>query len=76
MTLPWLKKKMNTPMSSIVQKTDGSLEPMSEDQEGLKAAAEDLLMAIESKNASQVASALQAAFEICDSYEPKGEENE
>jgi hypothetical protein len=78
MTLPWLKRKMASGGSmTITQDEHGSLNPMSENEEGLKSAASDLLMAIENKNPSQVANALKAAFEICESYEdmsePEGE---
>lgn len=52
------------------RKPDGSMEQEGEAKEpnhALLAAAEDLISAVHMKDASKVAEALDAAFEICDS---------
>jgi len=60
-------------MASVIiasRKPDGKIETEGEEGEenaGLVSAAEDLLRAIATKDATAVAQALQSAFEICDS---------
>lgn len=66
---------------SIIARTkpDGGIEPESQegqDDPGLMSAAEDLISAINMKDASAVASALKAAFDIMDANEPTGDGNE
>lgn len=80
MSLPFLTSK-NKKMAGIIMSkrgADGSLrEPLEEapsDDAGasLHACAQDILGAIEAKDAAKLASALRAAIEICDS-EPEAE---
>lgn len=62
--LPFLKNKQEGSMS-------GPVEPIKrehdEDYDMLESAAEDLISAVHSKDVKAVASALKAAFEMCDS---------
>jgi hypothetical protein len=66
--LPFLDKKKVTQL--IVNRKNGKdveLNPeMGGDDDGLKAAAEDILRALESKSASDLAQAFKSAFQICD----------
>lgn len=67
--LPFLKSKQMA--GSIIAKTkpEGGLEPESQegqDDPGLMSAAEDLISAVNMKDASAVASALRSAFDILD----------
>jgi len=68
--LPFLAKKHKITQTIMAkQKADGGLMDLPEGQEndqGLISAAEDIMSAISSKNASMLAQALKAAFEICD----------
>lgn len=65
--LPFLKNKHKKDASVIVQERapDSPEEPS--ENEGLEAAAQDILSAISSNDAKSLAMALRAAFEICDS---------
>lgn len=53
----------------MIQKGTEPAEPQGEQDPMLLSAAEDLLSAIAMKDASGVAQALQAAFDMCDSME-------
>lgn len=60
----------------IAKRVGDKTEPMHEEGEqdpGLMSAAEDLLSAISSKDASAVAAALKAAYDVCGSYEAEAE---
>lgn len=73
--LPFLKKR-NMP-SVIISKTSDGIDDGSSaasDDEGLKQACSDILKAISAGDADQMAIALKAAFEICDSNDYEGEE--
>lgn len=73
--LPFLKpqKQQSGGVITEVRKPDGSLNEKSDEQDqGLIAAAEDIMKAINSKDSKQLAAAIKAAFEICDS-EPNSE---
>ena len=69
MSLPFLKPEK---MASIIvanRKKDGSIQTSHEQGEQkpeLMSAAEDLIRAVHAKEASKVASALKAAFDLCD----------
>lgn len=71
--LPFLANTKNKSIAGTIiakRKEDGSIGQDSGpdyDSEGLEACANDLLQAIESKDSKAIASALKAAFEICDS---------
>lgn len=66
--LPFLvKQKMQEGTAQIVRPSD--FEDKESDGAGIKAAAKDLLEAIEMKDLNRIASALKAAFEILDSEE-------
>lgn len=68
--LPFLDKKKIASIVMLRRKPGEGLEPVKEEGEPapeLMQAAEDLLSAIAMKNAKGVASALEAAFAICDS---------
>jgi hypothetical protein len=74
--LPFLKNQqegsMSEPVEPIKRKPDHE-----EEYDMLESAADDLIAAVHSKNSKDVASALRAAFEICDSephYEGSHEE--
>ena len=73
--LPFLKHKNNN-AGVIVQKWDdktGQKDPNEQsDQDGIRAAAADLIKAISRQDEAAVAAALKAAFEILDS-EPHNE---
>lgn len=65
--LPFLKPKKMASVIIATRKPNGSVMPEHEEGEsepGLMSAAEDLISAIHSKDASAAASALQAAFEM------------
>lgn len=68
MALPWMKDK-NKSMAGIimdVRKPDEtSQEPESNEDSAMMAAAEDILRAIEMKDAKHLAHAMQAAYDIC-----------
>ncbi len=67
--LPFLKPKPQTGIIVETRKSDGGSKPdESEENHGLTACAEDLIRAVHAKDAKAVASALQAAFEVCESY--------
>jgi hypothetical protein len=70
--LPWLKPKSQTGVIIQARKPDADKEPKDSEDQGLKACAEDLISAVESKDSSRVAAALRAAFQICES-EPHDE---
>ena len=64
--LPFLQPKK---MSSVIvakMKPEGGVEPEEATDSSLEMAAEELIRAVHSKDASAVATALQAAFEVCD----------
>ncbi len=67
--LPFLKKK---PVAGLIVHTrtpDEKPESQEDDEnQAVEAAASDVLAAIEAKDVRALASALRAAFEICDSY--------
>lgn len=72
--LPFLEPKK---MSSVIiakrgktdlHQADESLAPESEMDPGLHEAAQDILRAIDAKSSIDLAKAIKAAFEICDSY--------
>lgn len=68
MALPLFKSK-DRPLGTMIiedRKPDSPQEDSAGD-EGLQACAQDLMSAIESKNAKGIASALRAAFDILDS---------
>lgn len=73
--LPWLEKKKSVTVYKSTKGKSPDMEmnseveaPDSEMDEGLKEAAEDILRAINSKSAMDLAKAIKSAFEICDSY--------
>lgn len=75
MSLPFLKSKAQTGVIISQRKPDGGNElegQEGEENQGLGAAAADLIRAVHAKDESAVASALRAAFEILDS-EPHAE---
>lgn len=51
----------------MIYRAPDSQEPKSDDSEGLEAAASDILDAITAGDKKRLASAIKAAFEICDS---------
>ena len=65
--LPFLKKNQESSMSAPVDSIKREPDEGAEEYDSLESAAEDLLKAIESKDSKEIASALRAAFEICDS---------
>lgn len=66
--LPFLKPKAQTGLIVKTRTPDEKPEESKDDnQEGLKACAQDLISAIESKDATRAAEALKAFFEIADS---------
>ena len=65
--LPFLKaQRKSDGIATVYRSPDEGKEPDHAD-EGLIAAAADLLKAVESKDSRAIAAALKAAFEICDS---------
>lgn len=67
--LPFLKPKQIGQVVVIKAKDDGELEPIKEEAQHppeLIDAAEDLIKAVSSKDASAVADAIYAAFLVCD----------
>lgn len=70
--IQFLKRKKETgaslPVDTLERKPD-----VEEDMDFLHGAAEELLQAIESKDAHKLAIALKAAIEICDAEHVKGE---
>lgn len=70
MNLPFLKNKnMRAPGVAVeVRKPDAPDSEKDESNAGLMACAEDLMKAVQANDAKGVASAFQAAFEICESY--------
>lgn len=76
--LPFLEPKKLSAVIVAKRKPDGGQEPINEEGEHppeLMAIAEDLISAIHSKSAQNVASALQAAVECCD-MDPMGQDEE
>lgn len=72
--LPFLKAKpQQTGVIVQARKPDEGKEKPAEDQ-GLMACAQDLISAIETKDAKAVASALRAAHEICEGGESEDSE--
>lgn len=70
MPLPFLKPRAVAGVIISHRKPDGQKgdeRAEGEEDQGILSAAEDLIRAIHSKDAQSVASALRAAFEICDS---------
>ena len=63
--LPFLKRTQDgaasTPIETLRREPDNEA-----DYDGLEAAAQDVLDAMESKNVKHLAAALRAAFELCD----------
>ena len=76
--LPFLKDKKMSGAILETRRSPDSAKPEKEEPEGdneaLEACAEDILRAIASKDAKHLALALQAAYDICESSEPKEEE--
>lgn len=64
--LPFMKKDKEASVSAVPSRI--KREPDHEvDYDSLEAAAQDVLAALESKNVRDLAIAIRAAFEICDS---------
>lgn len=59
---------------SMQNEMQGPEEGMDYDKEGLKSAAEDILQAVDSKDAGGLAMALQSFWSLCDKDEDEGEE--
>lgn len=78
--LPFLKaKKLGALVVSHRKPDDGAPKPLdhaADDNSAMEAAAEDILRAITSKDATHLALALQAAFDIMDSAEESATPNE
>jgi hypothetical protein len=78
--LPFLAKKRQVGVIVESRKPDGDVKEQSQESEenqGLEACAQDLLSAIERKDARALANAIKAAFEICESYpHEEGEHSE
>lgn len=82
MPLPFLDpKKIAMSVVATKMKKSGGVEvkpeveaPDSEMDPGLKAAAEDILKAVQDKSVMDLAKALKAAFMVCDSYEEPAED--
>lgn len=73
--LPFLKNKRKETGVIVQERAPDS--PEQDSTTPLKAAAQDILSAISMNNSEQLASAIKAAFEICQSYptdEPSIEE--
>lgn len=68
MSLPFLKPKSAAGLIISHRKPDGGTEQMhdGEDDNGLHAAAEDMIRAFHSKDAKALAEAVRAAFQILD----------
>lgn len=67
--LPFLGPKKISSVIVAGRKPDGSLNPQGDEGEmdaGLMSAAEDLIQAVHAKDATAVASALKAAFQMSD----------
>lgn len=73
--LPFFAPKKESSTVMVHSHDDGSQEHLGEegDDHGILSAAEDLISAVHSKDASQVASALQAAFAMMESMPESGE---
>jgi len=68
--LPFLRKRDEQSSPGLIVKNrtpDKNEENQDDSHEGMHAAAQDLLSAIESKDVKSIAEALKAAFEIADS---------
>lgn len=68
--LPFLKPRQVAGVIIAKRKPDGGTvteAPEGDDMQPLEAACDDILRAIGAKDSKQLASAIQAAFEICDS---------
>lgn len=68
--LPFLKPKKAASVITANTNPDGGIDsegPVDEMDPGLMASAEDLIRAVHAKDATAVAHALQAAFDIADS---------
>lgn len=64
--LPFLKNKRKE-TGVIVQQRSPDMPEQESDDNGLEAAAQDILSAISSNDSKALAMAIKAAFEICDS---------
>ena len=66
--LPFLQPKRITSVLVAKQKPEGNVELGADEPEldSLEMAAEELIRAVAAKDAKAVATALQAAFEVCD----------
>lgn len=68
--LPFLKRSQegsaSSPVEHVKRSADDDAQP-EDDFDSLEAAAQDLITAVHSKDVTAVASALRAAFELCDS---------
>lgn len=76
MGLPFLNARKIASVIIAKKLPNGSIEPSHEEglpDPAMLSAAEDLLSAISMKDASKVAAALSAAFNISESSEPEGE---
>lgn len=66
-----MSKRAGKPDTEVANEVESPGSPgVSED---LKVAAEDLLRAVESKSVIDIAKALQAAHDVCESYEQESE---
>jgi len=67
--IPFLKRNKEASVSAPVDtiKRDPDEDKQEEDVDGLEVAAQDILSAIKSNNAKDLAVAIKAAFELCDS---------
>ncbi len=72
MSLPFLNPRKVASVIIAARRPNGSIEPMHEEgghEPGLMSAAEDLISAVQMKDASAVAGALKAAFDMMSSGE-------
>ncbi len=77
--LPFLQqtKKVSSGIIETRRTPDDKPEQDQDDSNApLEACAEDILRAMKSGDAKHLAHALQAAYDICESAEPKAEDNE
>lgn len=72
--LPFLKKTKDA-ATGIIMKTREPDEMSDKSADPLETAAQDLIIAIQSGNAKAVASALQAAYEMCSSTNSYDDQN-
>jgi len=73
--LPFLKPKLQTGLITEQRKPDGGAAELPEGDHALKAAAEDMIRAFNSKDPEHLALALRSAFQILDS-EPQDDDEQ